>query len=64
MIIVQGPSGGTVSQRCQEPFPPPAFGAMLDFGFSWPKKVPDSAPCQGAVLQWVQLPPGNCCSSQ
>src|ERR1700687_4520628 len=22
------------------------------------------APCQGVVLQWVQLPPGNCCSSQ
>jgi len=35
------------------------------------KESPDSlagvlvrAPCKGVVLQWVQFPPGNCCSSQ
>jgi hypothetical protein len=30
-----------------------------------PHEIKDvRAPCKGVVLQWVQLPPGNCCSSQ
>ena len=36
------------------------------FALHWSANVrcPLCAPWKGVVLQWVQIPPGNCCSSR